>query len=392
MYGYIYKTTNLINNKIYIGQKHSSKFLGNKYLGSGKRLQEALIKYGKENFKVDLVEEIFTKEQMDEREIYWIAHYDSTNNNIGYNLSTGGNVNRIMIGVNNPFYGKHHSEEVCLKASERLRGNIYLRKEDKLIRIKKDDIDRYLVAGWQVVKKTKEPKFSCVEDRLKTQSENMRGRIKINNGEITKHIKSQDLDYYLLHGWLKGSLQTSIEKMKETKQLKFKNQTKKAQIKKIYCPHSMSLEHKERLRKISQTRIKTEEEKLKRKQTIEEHGGMGFWVNDDFREKLRKAKAVLKQEGRLTTIKNYIHITNELEDKMIPQIELNKYLEIGWRKGRKKFSKKACSNISSGHLGQKAHNKNKLWVNKDGINKTVTREELEIYLNAGWQKGMLKRK
>lgn len=38
MYGYIYKTTNLINGKIYIGQKKSEKFLGINYLGSGKRL------------------------------------------------------------------------------------------------------------------------------------------------------------------------------------------------------------------------------------------------------------------------------------------------------------------------------------------------------------------
>ena len=45
MYGYIYKTINLVNDKIYIGQKHSSKFLGEKYLGSGKSLKGAIIKY-----------------------------------------------------------------------------------------------------------------------------------------------------------------------------------------------------------------------------------------------------------------------------------------------------------------------------------------------------------
>ena len=38
MYGYIYKTTNLITKKFYIGKRVSSKFLGNKYLGSGVRL------------------------------------------------------------------------------------------------------------------------------------------------------------------------------------------------------------------------------------------------------------------------------------------------------------------------------------------------------------------
>ena len=46
-YYYIYKTTNVVNNKIYIG-KHKSKDLDNNYLGSGKILQLAVKKYGEE--------------------------------------------------------------------------------------------------------------------------------------------------------------------------------------------------------------------------------------------------------------------------------------------------------------------------------------------------------
>lgn len=45
MFGYIYKTTNLVNNKIYIGQKCSDTFLHEKYLGSGHMLQKAVRKY-----------------------------------------------------------------------------------------------------------------------------------------------------------------------------------------------------------------------------------------------------------------------------------------------------------------------------------------------------------
>ena len=55
MIGYIYKTTNLINGKIYIGQHKSSSFDTN-YYGSGKLLIKALKKYGKENFKIELIE------------------------------------------------------------------------------------------------------------------------------------------------------------------------------------------------------------------------------------------------------------------------------------------------------------------------------------------------
>lgn len=52
MYGYIYKTTNLINNKIYIGQhKVKEEKIDNSYYGSGKLIIQAIKKYGKENFK-----------------------------------------------------------------------------------------------------------------------------------------------------------------------------------------------------------------------------------------------------------------------------------------------------------------------------------------------------
>lgn len=117
MYGYIYKTTNLLNNKIYIGQKHSSTFLGNNYLGSGKILKQAIAKDGADNFIVELLEEVNTQDELDEREIFWIKYYRSTDRHIGYNICEGGKVNRTMVGENNPFYGKHHSDKTKQKMS-----------------------------------------------------------------------------------------------------------------------------------------------------------------------------------------------------------------------------------------------------------------------------------
>ena len=68
MYGYIYKTTNLINNKMYIGKHRSTVFEPDKYIGSGPILIKAIKKYGKENFKCELIEWCETKQQLDERE------------------------------------------------------------------------------------------------------------------------------------------------------------------------------------------------------------------------------------------------------------------------------------------------------------------------------------
>ena len=49
----IYKTTNLINKKIYIGQDTKNN---PNYLGSGKYFKYALKKYGKENFSKEIIE------------------------------------------------------------------------------------------------------------------------------------------------------------------------------------------------------------------------------------------------------------------------------------------------------------------------------------------------
>ena len=87
MFGYIYKTTNLINNKIYIGQHKSEKFEPNKYIGSGVVLLKAINKYGFENFKCELLKECLSREEMNKEESFYINKYDSTNPEKGYNLT-----------------------------------------------------------------------------------------------------------------------------------------------------------------------------------------------------------------------------------------------------------------------------------------------------------------
>jgi len=87
--GYIYKTTNLINSKIYIGQ-HQSKKQDDNYFGSGRILLNALKKYGKESFTVEIIYWAKSMKRLNDAEILFIEAYDATNPEVGYNLSYGG--------------------------------------------------------------------------------------------------------------------------------------------------------------------------------------------------------------------------------------------------------------------------------------------------------------
>lgn len=88
--GYIYKTTNLINNRFYIGQHRSKQFEPNNYLGSGTILQKALNNYGKQNFKCELLDWGYSPEDLNKKEVYWIDFYDAYKGDLGYNLTKGG--------------------------------------------------------------------------------------------------------------------------------------------------------------------------------------------------------------------------------------------------------------------------------------------------------------
>lgn len=82
----IYEIKNKINGKSYIGQ-HSSNELGS-YWGSGKLIKRAIEKYGLDNFERFILDSCSTKEELNEREKYWIKEKDSINS--GYNLTEGG--------------------------------------------------------------------------------------------------------------------------------------------------------------------------------------------------------------------------------------------------------------------------------------------------------------
>ena len=84
----IYKTTNLVNGKIYVGAHKTS--INDGYLGSGINLKDAIKEFGKDKFKRETLE-VVNKNNWREKEINWIEKLDSTNPKMGYNIARGGN-------------------------------------------------------------------------------------------------------------------------------------------------------------------------------------------------------------------------------------------------------------------------------------------------------------
>ncbi len=83
----IYKITNKINGKWYIG-KHNGK--NPNYMGSGKLLKYAIQKYGAANFEKIILEECSSVFEMNQREKFWIQHTNATTDPMSYNLASGG--------------------------------------------------------------------------------------------------------------------------------------------------------------------------------------------------------------------------------------------------------------------------------------------------------------
>jgi group I intron endonuclease len=78
----IYLTTNLITGEQYIGKDKNND---PNYLGSGKNLKDAIIKYGKNNFKKKILEFCTDVKQMAKQEEYWLNKYNAESNPLFYN-------------------------------------------------------------------------------------------------------------------------------------------------------------------------------------------------------------------------------------------------------------------------------------------------------------------
>lgn len=108
MIGFIYKTICLVNNKIYIGRHEGNENDG--YIGSGVLFKKAFKKYGKENFKREILRRCETLHELEIWEHVYIKKYHSQDKNIGYNIADG--------DVNTSEYNPAKRQEIREKISK----------------------------------------------------------------------------------------------------------------------------------------------------------------------------------------------------------------------------------------------------------------------------------
>lgn len=108
----IYKITNLVNGKMYIG-KHKTKNLDDGYMGSGHLIKRAVQKYGVNNFRKEWLMFCEDEEEMNYMELVYVDETWVLRNDT-YNLTLGGN-GGLIEGQHSPRKGVHISDETRMK-------------------------------------------------------------------------------------------------------------------------------------------------------------------------------------------------------------------------------------------------------------------------------------
>nr|DAJ27929.1 MAG TPA: intron associated endonuclease [Caudoviricetes sp.] len=311
--GYIYLTTCLVNNKIYIG-KHELNGQKN-YIGSGTLFKRAVKKYGKENFKKKILRLCFSLHELRIWEHFYIVKYKSTDINIGYNIAKGDvnsteynpaklpevreRISNMKKGKPSTFKGKKHSEESKLKLSISVKKRF--EDEEQRRHLRKMTLLQFKTKG-NPMKGKKQSKESKLKNRISHLS-----KIPWNKGKP----------------WNKETIE-KIKKSKQNISEEIKNKIRQSRIGKKAS--------EETKKKMSEKRCMRESPSKGKKWTKEQRERLS-----EIRKKYRHdedTKKLLSKLNKGSNNPNYgkRYITNEIVNKLIMKDES---LPEGWRYGCK---------------------------------------------------------
>lgn len=210
MFYTVYKITNKINNKIYIGI-HKTNNLNDNYFGSGKLILYAIKKYGKESFEKEI---LFTFSKLEEAKNKEKEIVDKIfiNNESTYNIAIGGGLGgKELNGLT--FSGRKHSAETKQKISQFMQGRKNhispegverIKFKNKTNKVRNEKISNSLKGS----KKTEEHKMKISNSLKNKKSPKKPYKRKYKQMWITDGINNTRirLSDIIPHGWCKGRI------------------------------------------------------------------------------------------------------------------------------------------------------------------------------------------
>jgi hypothetical protein len=200
---FIYKTTNLLSGKYYIGM-HSTDNLEDGYLGSGKRLRRSINKYGADNHKREILEFVDSRNELKEREreiinLNEIAKEDCMNLKVG---GEGGFIDE------NHAKKWHEGQSKWLKEqwnNDNYRKKISLLSSERMKQHHKDGKIKYdTFTGKEHSEETKNKMSESSKGMGIGKSNSQFGTCWITKNDVNKKIKKEELEVFVNLGWIKG--------------------------------------------------------------------------------------------------------------------------------------------------------------------------------------------
>ena len=206
----IYKITNLINDKIYIGQ-HVTTNIDDGYMGSGDHIKNAIKKYGIENFKKEIIAECSSFEEMNELEKELVNHEFVQNQNT-YNHSIGGSYgwkNCLKYKSDEEIYSirKNAGDAIAkLLKDHEFKKNFGEKISNSLKQYWNENGHNWIGKTHSEETKRKMSEKHKLNKHQKGEKNSQFGKCWIYNLELkeNKSIKKEELNDWIDKGWTKG--------------------------------------------------------------------------------------------------------------------------------------------------------------------------------------------
>lgn len=213
----IYKITNKVNNKVYIGlttrtvnerfEEHIERAKNSKHKYY---IHNAMNKYGINNFSIEEIDSCDDINELKKKEQYWIEFYKSFDGRFGYNLTKGGDgVNGYRLSdeakekLRMSMRGRHHTEETRKVLSEKhkgkcnVKGRVHINKNGATKMVKQEELSQFLSDGWHL-------------GRICKTGQKNKDKIFIHRNNEIKFVKKSEIDEFLKEGWKKGNPELTL--------------------------------------------------------------------------------------------------------------------------------------------------------------------------------------